>query len=427
MDFHFVDIELSFFLIFAYIFEIILIFSSALISGSEIAFFSLSPNKLKKLKKSNLKSEKLIFKLLKKPEELLATILISNNFINISIVILSTFLINKTFDFSGNLIFGFWIEVIFVSFLILLFGEIIPKVYATQYPIDFATFMVYPISFLEKILKHFNNLLISFTSIVNKRLDKKKNISLNDLSNALDLTSNKDLEKEKDILEGIVNFANIDVKEIMKARVNIFAIENKTDFDILIEKIAENNYSRIPIFDENLDNIKGILHKKVLLPFLEKNKNFNWQNLMHEVFYVPETKKIKDLLEEFQNTQKHLAIVVDEYGGTSGIVTLEDILEEIVGEIQNELNEEELNYKKIDDKNYEFKGKILLNDFCKIIDVDYFIFDEIKKESETLAGLILEIKKEIPKKNDIIKFNKFIFTIQEVDKRKINKIKIKIK
>ncbi|OQX99534.1 MAG: hypothetical protein B6I24_02410 [Bacteroidetes bacterium 4572_128] len=404
-----------------------LIFSSALISGSEIAFFSLSPNKLKKLKKSNLKSEKLIFKLLKKPEELLATILISNNFINISIVILSTFLINKTFDFSGNLIFGFWIEVIFVSFLILLFGEIIPKVYATQYPIDFATFMVYPISFLEKILKHFNNLLISFTSIVNKRLDKKKNISLNDLSNALDLTSNKDLEKEKDILEGIVNFANIDVKEIMKARVNIFAIENKTDFDILIEKIAENNYSRIPIFDENLDNIKGILHKKVLLPFLEKNKNFNWQNLMHEVFYVPETKKIKDLLEEFQNTQKHLAIVVDEYGGTSGIVTLEDILEEIVGEIQNELNEEELNYKKIDDKNYEFKGKILLNDFCKIIDVDYFIFDEIKKESETLAGLILEIKKEIPKKNDIIKFNKFIFTIQEVDKRKINKIKIKIK
>ncbi len=427
MDFHFLNIELSFFLIFAYIFEIILIFFSALISGSEIAFFSLSPQKLKKLKKSALKSEKLIFKLLKNPEELLATILISNNFINISIVILSTFLINKTFDFSGNLILGFWIEVIFVSFLILLFGEILPKVYATQYPINFATFMVYPISFLEKILKPFNNLLISFTSVVNKKLHKKKNISLNDLSNALDLTSNKDLEKEKDILEGIVNFANIDVKEIMKARVNIFAIEKNTNFDILIKKIAENNYSRIPIFNENLDNIKGILHKKVLLPFLEKNKNFNWQNLMNEVFYVPETKKIKDLLEEFQNTRKHLAIVVDEYGGTSGIVTLEDILEEIVGEIQNELNEEELNYKKIDDKNYEFKGKILLNDFCKIIDVDYFIFDEIKKESETLAGLILEIKKEIPKKNDIIKFNKFIFTIQEVDKRKINKIKIKIK
>ncbi len=427
MDFHFLNIELSFFLIFAYIFEIILIFFSALISGSEIAFFSLSPQKLKKLKKSALKSEKLIFKLLKNPEELLATILISNNFINISIVILSTFLINKTFDFSGNLILGFWIEVIFVSFLILLFGEILPKVYATQYPINFATFMVYPISFLEKILKPFNNLLISFTSVVNKKLHKKKNISLNDLSNALDLTSNKDLEKEKDILEGIVNFANIDVKEIMKARVNIFAIEKNTNFDILIKKIAENNYSRIPIFNENLDNIKGILHKKVLLPFLEKNKNFNWQNLMNEVFYVPETKKIKDLLEEFQNTRKHLAIVVDEYGGTSGIVTLEDILEEIVGEIQNELNEEELNYKKIDDKNYEFKGKILLNDFCKIIDVDYFIFDEIKKESETLAGLILEIKKEIPKKNDIINFNKFIFTIQEVDKRKINKIKIKIK
>ena len=407
---------------------VFLLIISALISGSEVAFFSFSPSHINKLRNKEAKQNTIILSLLKYPERLLATILITNNFVNVGIVILSSYLSSSILDFNENITLAFIFQVIIITFLLLLFGEIIPKVYATKYYEKFSVFMAYPLFFLEKILRPFNTVLINSTSFVNKKFASvKQNISITDLSDALDLTENE-ISEDKKILEGIVKFGKLYVKEIMRSRVDVVAVDIETSFNKLVSVIIESGYSRIPVFSENFDNVKGILYIKDMLPFIHKNENqFKWQSLIRPLYFIPEMKKIDDLLEEFQMKKIHMAVVVDEYGGKSGIITLEDILEEIVGEITDESDPESVDYKKIDDSTYIFEGKTLLNDFYKIIEKPDDIFDEIKGDADTLAGLILEIKGEIPKKNEEIEFKKFKFKIEAVDDRRIIKIKVRIK
>jgi len=360
------------------------------------------------------------------PECLLATILVVNNFINIGIVILSAFITNSIIDFSNIPTLGFIFQIIIITFLLLLFGEILPKIYATHYAVQFATNMAYPLFYLEKIFKPISSILIYSTSIVNKRFARKKqNISMDDLSKAMELPSTTIMEDEK-ILKGIAKFRNIDVKEIMKSRLDVVSIDMKTKFSKLLPQIIESGYSRIPIYSGSFDNIMGILYIKDLLPHLNKNDTFKWQSLIRSPYFVPETKKINDLLEEFQLKKIHLAMVVDEYGGTHGIITLEDILEEIVGEITDESDEDEPTYVRLDESNYVFEGKTLLNDFYKIINTSDNIFNEIKGEADTLAGLILELKGKIPGKDDIIRYKNFSFKIDSVDFRRIKRIRVKI-
>jgi len=416
-----------------FIITMFLLLCSALISGSEIAFFSLSPSQLHELKNNNTKRNKIIIKLLETPKKLLATILIANNFINVAIVILSAFIINKTFDFSGYQILGFIIQVIIITAIILLFGEIMPKMYATQNAVIFANFMSSPIRLLLKFLHPMSLLLVNSTSIIDKRISKKApDISIDELSKAIDITANKEDSQqkieEKKILKGIVKFGDIDVKEIMKARIDVTAINEEINFKDLLKIILESGFSRIPVYKESFDNILGIIYIKDLVPYLENGKEFNWIDKMKPAFFVPENKKINVLLKEFQEKKIHLAIVVDEYGGTSGIVTLEDIIEEIVGEISDEFDKEtdDFIYSKIDDNNYIFEGKTTLNDLYKIIGIEDYVFDDIKGESDTIAGLILELEGKIPEKNEIITYQNFHFKIIATDNRRIKKIKITI-
>ena len=404
---------------------LVLLVFSALISGSEIAYFSLSPNDLKNFSESNNRNDNLVQELNKNPEKLLATILITNNFVNVGIVIISTFLFSNIFDFSELPVVGFIIQVVLITFLLLLFGEIIPKVYASQFAARFAAFMAYPLFILRKIFSPLSHILINSTSFINKHFQKKSNLSIDDLSDALDITENQ-ITEDKSILKGIVRFGNIDVKEIMKSRVDVTAVESSYNFNKIVSVIIETGFSRIPVYENNFDNIKGILYIKDLLPHLKKDNNFKWQKLLRKAYFVPETKKINDLLEEFQSKKNHMAIVVDEYGGTSGIITLEDIIEEIVGEINDEVDDENISYKKIDDNNYIFEGKTLLNDFYKITNCKDEVFDDIKGDSETLAGLILEYKGEIPFKNEVFKIKNFTLTVKSVDNRRIKQIGVKI-
>lgn len=405
---------------------LLLLVSSALISGSEVAYFSLSPSNIKSLKTKKSKKDFRALKLYGMPERLLATILVVNNFINIGIVILSAFITNSIVDFSNIPTLGFIFQIIIITFLLLLFGEILPKMYATHYTVQFATNMAYPLFYLEKIFKPISSILIYSTSIVNKRFARKKqNISMDDLSKAMELPSTTIMEDEK-ILKGIAKFRNIDVKEIMKSRLDVVSIDIKTKFSKLLPQIIESGYSRIPIYSGSFDNIMGILYIKDLLPHLNKNDTFKWQSLIRSPYFVPETKKINDLLEEFQLKKIHLAMVVDEYGGTHGIITLEDILEEIIGEIADESEEDEPTYVRLDESNYIFEGKTLLNDFYKIINTSDNIFNEIKGDADTLAGLILELKGKIPGKDDIIRYKNFSFKIDSVDFRRIKRIRIKI-
>lgn len=415
---------------------ILLLFASALISGSEVAFFSLKPTDLKQLDQKNSKRSNLVLKLSNMPERLLGTILVANNFVNVCIVIISTlFFVYGPFedprsfsivDFSGSPALGFVFQVVIVTFILLLFGEILPKIYAASYPIRFSIAMAFVLNILEKIFRPVSSILIFSTSVVNKRFaQKKQNISMDYLSNALDLPSTEINEDEK-ILKGIVQFGNIDVKEIMRSRIDVLAIDIKTKFKKLLPQIINSGYSRIPIFSESFDNIKGILYIKDLLPHLHKTDTFKWQSLIRPPYFVPETKKINDLLGEFQSKKIHMAIVVDEYGGTHGIVTLENILEEIVGEITDESDDDEIIYSQIDESTYLFEGKTLLNDFYKIIQSKSDIFDDVKGDADTLAGLILEIKGEIPAMNDRVTYRNFSFMIISVDNRRIKKIRISV-
>jgi len=403
----------------------VLLFLSALISGSEVAFFSLSPNEIQKINSGKSTSSKTASKLLNNSHELLATILVSNNFINIAIVILSTYVVNSIFDFGTALLFGFLIQVVLITFILLLFGEIIPKIYANRFSYKFVHLMAIPLQVLLIIFKPVALALVSSTQMFDKYFRKKTNLSITDLSSALELTS-ESLAEEKGILKGIIEFGNIEVSEIMCPRVDVHTIEITTGFSTVLREIINAGYSRIPVYTKSFDNVKGILYIKDLLPHFHKTDNFHWQTLIRSPYFVPEKKKINELLEELQTDKIHMAIVVDEYGGTSGIITMEDIIEEIVGDISDEFDDDEVNFSKINNNNFLFDGKTLLNDFYKILEVNNSVFDEIKGDADTLAGLLLELKGDFPDLYDKIKYKQFTFTIEELDKRRIVKIKTTI-
>ena len=402
-----------------------LIICSALISGSEVAFFSIDPKKWNK--KEEKISYKLIGKLLEKPNKLLATILIANNFVNVGIIILSTYITSSVFDFESAPILKFVIQVVAVTFLLLMLGELIPKVFANQNPLKFARIMARPLMFLNKLFYPLSSVLVHSTSFIEKRFNSKGyNISVDDLSNVLDIAGENDTNiEEKRILRSIVEFGNIQVKEIMKSRVDVTAFSINTSFDEVKKEIIKSGYSRTPVYSESFDKIKGILYIKDLLPHLDTT-DFEWKTILRSPFFVPEGKMIDDLMREFQQKKIHLAIVVDEYGGTSGIVTLEDIIEEIVGDINDEFDDDGVKFSKLDSQNYIFEGKTSINDALKILNLEFDYFDEIKGESDSLAGLILEMKGNIPDIGEVLKFNHLTFKIESVDKRRIKRVKITI-
>ena len=404
---------------------VILLIFSGFISGSEVALFSLSKSEIES--KSDLKSFKIIINLLEKPNKLLATILVANNLINIGIVILFTKLGEVLFSAIGSPLIKFFLEIVVATFLILLFGEILPKIYASRNNISFSRIIAYPLRILDIIFSPISLPMQKFSNYIkNKLAIQNSNISIDQISHALDLTRPEDTTKqEQKILKGIVNFGNIDTKEIMRPRIDIFALDSKLKSEEVLKSITATNYSRIPVFDENLDKIIGVLHIKDLLPFLDK-KEFQWKKLLRKPLFIPENKKLDDLMLEFQEKKVHLAIVVDEYGGTSGLVSLEDVIEEIVGDISDEFDDDNLLYSKIDDQNFIFDGKTSLHDLCRIIKEDKNIFDQYKGDAETIAGFILEISKSFPKKNSKINFMKFIFTIESIDKKRIKQIKLTI-
>jgi putative hemolysin len=406
---------------------VILLFCSAMISGSEVAFFSLSPQHIKMLKEQPSRKEQLVLSLLEKPERLLANILITNNFINVGIVIIASYVTGTLFGFSSSPVLGFVIQVIVITFLLLLFGEIMPKVYANRFASKFARWMAIPLIALDKAFQPLIYILIKSTGLVNRRLVKKgQNISMDDLSEALDLTTGV-VQDEKDMLEGIVRFSNLEASEIMKPRTDVTAVDIQTDLSTLTGIIIDSGFSRIPVYEETSDNLKGILYVKDLLPHINQKDQFNWQKLIREPFFVPESKKINDLLKEFQEKKIHLAIVVDEYGGTEGIVTMEDILEEVVGEITDESDEAEEFYRRIDTRTIIFDGKTLLNDFYKVTELDDELFDDVKGDAETVAGLILELKGGFPRVNDMVQCKSVEFTVLGMDNRRIKEVKAYLK
>ena len=406
---------------------VILLFFCAMIAATEVALFSLTQKDLQELAKQNLSKYNVLEKLLAKPKKLLATILIANNFLHIAIVILFSISLDRVFETITIPLLKFTIEVILVTFLILLFGEVLPKVYANRNNIKFALFITYPLLFLEKILTPLSAPMRSLTNFLQEKLGKQKtNLSVDKLSQALELTSTEGTStEEQKILEGIVSFGNTDTKQVMSPRIDVFALDIEETFAEIYPKIVEKGYSRIPVYKDNIDHIEGILFVKDLIPHINK-KDFEWKPLMRKPFFVPENKKLDDLLKDFQGMKSHLAIVVDEYGGTSGLVSLEDIIEEIVGDISDEFDDENSSFTQLDEKNYLFEGKTNLKDFYRIIHVDEQLFEEKKGEAETLAGFILEILGHFPKKGNKIHFENLRFTIEAVDKKRIKQIKITV-
>lgn len=397
---------------------------SGFVSASEIGFFSLSGDELQQLDKEDPR-DRTIISLLENPEKLLATILIYNNLVNVTVVILCNLFFSEVLLFKSALL-SFIFQTIILTFLLLLFGEVIPKFYSNQKPLQWARFACNGIRFMQRTVSPLANLLVRSTNIVNKHVTKKNaNLSINELSQALEMTK-VEAHDEKEMLEGIITFGRKTVQEVMIARVDMTGIEIRSDFKHLLEVVIESGYSRIPVYDGSEDDIKGILYSKDLLPYINKDENFDWRKLIRRAYFVPETKMIDDLLEEFRTNRIHMAIVVDEFGGTSGIVTMEDLLEEIVGEISDEFDEEEKQYTKIDDYTYVFEAKILLNDFYKISRVAEEEFGEKTEEVETLAGLLLSIKEDFPKLQETINFGRCHFTVLEIDKRRILKIKVRI-
>ncbi len=404
---------------------VILLIGSALISGSEVALFSLSKSDIKS--KLDLKSFNIISNLLEQPNKLLATILIVNNLINIGIVILFTRIGESLFVNINSPILKFILEIVVATFLILLFGEILPKIYASRNNINFSRLIAYPLRILDIMFSPLSFPMQKFSNYIKDSLAiQNSNISIDQISHALDLTRPEDTtQQEQKILKGIVNFGNIETKEIMRPRIDIFALEMGINSEEVLRSIVATNFSRIPVYDDNLDKIIGVLHIKDLLPFLD-TKEFKWKELLREPLFIPENKKLDDLMLEFQEKKVHLAIVVDEYGGTSGLVSLEDVIEEIVGDISDEFDDDNLLYSKVDDNNFIFDGKTSLHDLCRIVKIDKEIFDEYKGDAETIAGFILEISNSFPKKNSKINFMKFIFKIESIDKKRIKQIKLTI-
>ncbi len=403
----------------------ILLFCCAMVAAAEVALFSLTQKDLVELSQKNISKSIIIDQLLGKPKKLLATILVANNFLHIAIVILFSFSLDKVFSAITIPILKFIVEVILVTFLILLFGEVLPKVYANRNNIKFAGFIAYPLLILNKLLSPISSPMRALTVFIQNKLGKQKsNFSVDQLSQALELTLDANTsQEEQKILEGIVSFGNTDTKQVMSPRIDIFAIEIEESFIEIYPKIVEKGYSRIPVYKDNIDHIEGVLYIKDLIPHINK-KEFDWKTLIREPFFVPENKKLDNLLKDFQSMKSHLAIVVDEYGGTSGLVSLEDVIEEIVGDISDEFDDDEINFTQIDDKNYLFEGKINLKVFYRIIDVDEDLFENNKGEAETLAGFILEIVGNFPRRRQKIQFENCLFTIETVDKKRIKQIKV---
>ncbi|RZN84728.1 MAG: gliding motility-associated protein GldE [Winogradskyella sp.] len=406
----------------------VLLFCSALISGAEVALFSLTKSDIDTATSEHTKSIGIITSLLEKPKKLLATILVANNFINIAIVILFAYLGEFLFSSIENSIFRFLLEVVSATFLILLFGEIIPKIYASRNSVKFSVAMARPLKVLDVIFSPVSMPLRFITIQIQNKLGKQKsNISVDQLSQALELTDDNDTTKEEQqILQSIVSFGNTDTKQVMRPRMDIFAVNIEADFNTIIPEIISNGYSRIPVYEESIDKVVGILYVKDLLPHLNKT-SFDWTRILREPFFVPENKKLDDLMQEFQTKKVHLAVVVDEYGGTSGVVSLEDIIEEIVGDISDEYDVDDLNYSKIDDTNYRFDGKTQLKDIYKILELkDTTLFEDKKGEAETIAGFILEISGGFPRINSKINFENYVFTTEAIEKKRIKQIKLTI-
>lgn len=416
---------IDFSLIFGLLGVALLLLCSAFISGSEVALFSLDQRNLDELEADDSHKGKLIADLLVRPKKLLATILIANNFINIGVVILFSSINEKLFSAITSPTIQFLVEVILLTFLILLFGEVLPKIYASRNNVTFSKKVSIPIAFLNRLLSPISVPMRNITVFIEKKFSvQKTNFSVDQLSQALELTDQKETTSdEQKILEGIVTFGNTDVKQVMSPRIDIFAIEITENFEDVMSKIIEKGYSRIPVYKEGIDHIEGVLFIKDLIPYID-HKDYEWQTLLREPFFVPENKKLDNLLKEFQGMKNHLAIVVDEYGGTSGLVSLEDILEEIVGDISDEFDDIDISFTKIDDKNYLFDGKVSLKDFYRVVDVDEDKFENSKGEAETLAGFILEISGNFPRKNAKIIFETYKFTIESVDNRRIKQIKV---
>ncbi len=409
------------------IFIVILLFLSVLISGSEVAYFS--PNLQSRLKpgRKKDKSSASILRSLENPEKLLATLLVVSNFIKIAIILASAMVAHLIIDLSQAGIANYILLAGFIAFILLFFAEILPNICAVKYTVRIARMMAFPVKIMESVFKPFHVALLYLSSKIRIRTQPHSlNVSLDELSQALEMTHADENYEDKEILEGIVKFGHKNVDEIMRSRVDVVALNLKDPFEKVISVINESGYSRIPVYSVSFDHIKGILYIKDLLPFINKRESFHWQSIIRPPFYVPETKKIDDLLEEFQKNKVHMAIVVDEYGGSSGIVTLQDILEEIVGDILDEFDEDEHYSTRISENKYLFDGKIQLNDFYKFTGCDSHIFDDYKGDADTLAGLILEIKGEIPVLNEKISFKNFIFSIDAADNRRIKKISVEI-
>lgn len=410
----------------------ILLLCSALMSGSEVALFSLKATDFPESEEEYTDKQETLVKLLKRPQRLLATILVANTFVNIAIILLMDNLTDELFRPIHAVFLGipiqFILKVVIATFFLVLFGEILPKIYANRKNIQFANFMAGPLNFLNFSLGIFSLPMRAFTRSIQKRLKgERSRVDVDQLSWALDLTDNRDTsEEEQEILQSIVLFGNMDTKQVMQPRTDIFSVEMEQSFDEILPEIIDKGYSRIPVYDDSLDDIKGILYVKDLLPYMDKS-NFNWQPLIRDPYFVPENKKLDDLLSEFKLKKIHLAIVVDEYGGTSGLITMEDVIEEIVGEISDEFDEDDFIFSKIDDQTYVFEGKTLLVDFYKIVNLeDSSVFEEKKGDAETIAGFLLEISGDFPRVGEELRLDPYIFTIEAVDEKRIKQVKFHV-
>lgn len=420
----------------SFIIVILLLFCSAMISGSEVAYFSLSQRIINRLKKSNQVIDKKVAQLANQPEMLLATILITNNFINIAIIILSSFALNNTIPTSLSNTTQFLIEVVIVTFFLVLFGEVSPKIYASTNSLNLARRMSQPMSILMRIFRPLSKILVSSTKYIEKRLEKRSrqdnSVSLEDIGQVIDITvngNNKNTEQEKEMLKSIIQFGNVSAKQIMTARVNMTCVDHDATFGELLDIAINSSYSRIPVYyDDSMDNIKGVVYIKDLLKYLNRNRDtFSWQFIIRQPYYVPETQRIDKLLEKFKKDRVHIAIVVDEYGGTAGIVTLEDILEEVIGDIKDEFDkdEDEMTYKKLGKNHYEFEAQTLIIDVCRVLDIDTNAFDEVRGDADSLAGLLLEAKMDFPKDGEIININNYEFKVIATNERRIESIEVK--
>ena len=405
----------------------VLLIFSVYASGSEIAFFSLSPNDLNDLDEEKNDCDRKIKALREESERTLATILITNNLVNVTIIMLANYFIAHVIDFGMAYWLEFVVITVLLTFLLLLFGEIMPKVYASQHALSFCRFSAPGIVVLRKLFYPLASILLRSGMLAEKVVQKENHVlSVDDLEQALELTDENELKEEKNMLEGIVRFGDETAKEVMTSRQDVVDLDFRTSFADVLKCVVENNYSRIPVYQGSIDNIRGILYIKDLLPYLSKPSNFRWQSLIRPPYFVPETKKIDDLLRDFQENKVHIAIVVDEFGGTSGIITLEDILEEIVGEINDEYDEEEKPYTRINANTYVFEGKTLLSDFYKILDLDDETFENVQGDADSLAGMLLEIKGDFPELHERIDFQNFTFEVTELDGHRISKIKVVI-